>query len=292
VRWATSPPTAPTEGQTTKEQLQPMGITRNSKRKKSKKQKATLKSSKAFIIPNIPIKFNNTNNSSHEAPPVNNSKYPNIYNIARADLSTKEMEILNKGLKFCPTPKQPSALTYESAICNLHRKLLIQGHYALDGPEDTKLNEQLEANKVFQNKYKAPSSWILQSNQELPSILQFAELLKSELIDLPSNSRARQHNIPKRHRSALNRLRQRKDIIIKPADKGGGICILTHKQYTDEAYKQLNNHLHYKELHSDPIPQMQNKIKNIITKHTNTGAIPPKSATLLTQPKPQPARFY
>jgi hypothetical protein len=244
-----------------------------------------------FILTNVQIKFNKSNNNSKEPPPINDSKYPNIYNIARAHLTTTEKEILNKGLKFFPTPKQASAITHETAITNLYRKILIQGHYALEGADDD-IRIRHEADRAFQDKHKAKSSWIPQPNQVLAPILKFAELLKSELIDLPTNSKGREFNISRKHRVALNRIRQRKDIIIKPADKGGGICILTPEQYTKEAYSQLYNDQHYKELHSDPMNSIQTKIRNTITKHNNSGAIPNKTASLLVQQDPKPARFY
>jgi hypothetical protein len=68
--------------------------------------------------------------------------------------------------------------------------------------------------------------------------------------------------------------------------------VLTPEQYTNEAYKQLTNTFHYKELKTDPTNSIQSKIKNTVEKHKNTGAIPPKSASLLIQQEPKPARFY
>ena len=38
-------------------------------------------------------------------------------------------------------------------------------------------------------------------------------------------------------------MQQAGDIVIQPADKGSGICLLDRKDYEEEAYKQLNDTL-------------------------------------------------
>lgn len=50
----------------------------------------------------------------------------------------------------------------------------------------------------------------------------------------------------------LQRLRNNKDLKIKPADKGGSACNTT-KDYVSEAMRQLNNKEHYKPLPKDPL---------------------------------------
>ena len=50
-------------------------------------------------------------------------------------------------------------------------------------------------------------------------------------------------NLPREQREALKSLRLRKDIIIKPADKGSGVVVMD---------RQLTNHTNYETLDSDP----------------------------------------
>ena len=91
---------------------------------------------------------------------------------------------------------------------------------------------------------------------------------------------------------ALHQLSKRKDIIIKPADKGGGITILTPDQYLSEANRQLGNNTHYQPLDNNPMADIQSKIRKVVLKHTLLGTIPKKTAEILIQPNPKPARFY
>ena len=50
------------------------------------------------------------NNNNSKVPPIHDDNYPNIYNLAQAHLNTHEKMILDKGLKFCPTPKATSSI--------------------------------------------------------------------------------------------------------------------------------------------------------------------------------------
>ena len=50
---------------------------------------------------------------------------------------------------------------------------------------------------------------------------------------------------------ALSELKQKKDIAIKPADKGGKIVIWPVEQYLQEAHGQLSDTNYYKEQQSD-----------------------------------------
>ncbi|XP_038075657.1 uncharacterized protein LOC119743326 [Patiria miniata] len=62
-------------------------------------------------------------------------------------------------------------------------------------------------------------------------------------------------------REALKTLRARKDIIIKPADKGSAAVVMGRQQYIDEAMRQLNNQTNYKPLDTDPTG-IQNQVPN------------------------------
>ncbi len=51
--------------------------------------------------------YNLNNNSSVREPlPKTYRKYPNVFNISNTELSGPELDLLNLGLKFCPTPTQ------------------------------------------------------------------------------------------------------------------------------------------------------------------------------------------
>ena len=48
-------------------------------------------------------------------------------------------------------------------------------------------------------------------------------------------------NLPSVERNALRNLQQRTDIVIKPADKGSAVVMLSKEDYIKEADRQLND---------------------------------------------------
>ena len=65
-------------------------------------------------------------------------------------------------------------------------------------------------------------------------------------------ARRYRNNLPPEERTALKHLRQRTDIIIKPADKGIAVVVLSKDDYIREADQQLNNPTHFRQLTMDP----------------------------------------
>ena len=65
------------------------------------------------------------------------------------------------------------------------------------------------------------------------------------------------NNLNQNERQALEKLRSKKSIVIKIADKGGAIVIMNRADYVDKIKKDLNNRKYYKKLD-------YNNIDNII----------------------------
>ena len=81
-------------------------------------------------------------------------------------------------------------------------------------------------------------------------------VLKSVTLDKKTHD-----NLPREERLALNALRSRSDIIIKPADKGSAVVIIDHQKYIDEAHRQLNDPKNYKCLDSNPTGKFSEQIQ-------------------------------
>ena len=103
-------------------------------------------------------------------------------------------------------------------------------------------------------------------------------------------------NLSPLERSALTHLRRRNDVVIKPADKGSAVVVLSREDYIEKAQSQLSNTDHYKKLASDPTPIYATEIKQfvismferkLINKHTKDFLIPhsPKISRLYLLPK-------
>ena len=88
---------------------------------------------------------------------------------------------------------------------------------------------------------------------------------------LAYNHRFQRDNLNKRERVALKRLSNNKDIIIKPADKGGATVILNTGDYITEAMRQLNNEEYFKRVEEDLTSQHEQLINQCISDLINNG---------------------
>ena len=70
--------------------------------------------------------------------------------------------------------------------------------------------------------------------------------------ELENHTTSRKKNLPHKELQAMRKLHNNREIIIKPADKGGSMVIMNTTDYIQEAQRQLLNPEHYKLLTSDP----------------------------------------
>ncbi|XP_076442819.1 uncharacterized protein LOC143281494 [Babylonia areolata] len=101
----------------------------------------------------------------------------------------------------------------------------------------------------------------------------------------------RRSNISHSEQQALMELKQRKDIVIKQADKGGALVVWRKDLYEEEALKQLSNTAHY-----TPMSRSSTKSDNALVRRTvkeviSKGHLPPEATRAITK-EPQESRFY
>ena len=128
-----------------------------------------------------------------------------IYNLAQVSLSEHEKDILNKGLKFCPTPPKSNPIVQQEAIEIFHRKLLLQAYHNKDGSNSTPKNTHLDATQAFIQQNKAPSVWVPQRNDCHPLIYDFAQTLNEELKRITHKGRRNRQNLNTQQQKALKK---------------------------------------------------------------------------------------
>ena len=69
-------------------------------------------------------------------------------------------------------------------------------------------------------------------------------------------------NLDREERTAIKTLKQNKDIINKPVDKGAAIVVMDKTHYVGEAERQLANQVHYKRLEEPVFPKSIPKIND------------------------------
>ena len=93
-------------------------------------------------------------------------------------------------------------------------------------------------------------------------------------------------NLPPEERSDLKHLWQRTDIIIKHADKGFAVVMLSKKDNTREANRELNESIYYRKLPVDTRSQYTAEVKQCVD------SIKKKTKSLLVPHYPREARLY
>ena len=97
-------------------------------------------------------------------------------------------------------------------------------------------------------------------------------------------------NLTFEDKSALNNLKKNQSIVIKPCDKGGGICIMNTKDYLTKIHTHLQDRNTYKPLTFNPTSAIVNDTctlieyihsEHIIDKATKEFLLPPKNTRTL-----------
>ena len=106
------------------------------------------------------------------------------------------------------------------------------------------------------------------------------------------NQRFQRNNLSKREREALDRLSNNKEIVIKPADKGGATVILNAIDYVEEAKRQLDNEIYYKKVESDLTSEHEQLINQCLDTYKNNRELEQEIAKLLKPVKSRTPIFY
>ena len=135
-----------------------------------------------------------------------------VVNLSTRNITSAEIELLEKGLSFLPTPEKSDKWQLTKDLEKLWRDIRLKMHY-LDEP--TSAFSETPA-------FKVPSSWTpLISDTQLEM---FLSELEEEILKIDEAGQ-NYPNLTKDEREALHDLMYDKNIVFKPADKGSGIVI-------------------------------------------------------------------
>ena len=222
-----------------------------------------------------------------------------VINLSSFQLTTPMIDLLSKGLNFCPTPGQPEKFQLRQDLDKFHvslRRKLVFNKYvdsAQQGPQSSviipdedSLSEETGPFDHF--KFKNPSTWNPTAPFQLEAFITFNESKLNELT-FPSDSTP---NLDSVQKTALAELSKAQNIIIKPADKGSAVVIQDLDDYIQEGIRQLSNPNFYVETKDDLTTLHQELITNLIDYLENFGEISKKCANYLRIPNPRTPQLY
>ncbi|XP_068738397.1 uncharacterized protein [Montipora capricornis] len=152
--------------------------------------------------------------------------------------------------------------------------------YFFDENNTTNVNKR-------ENPFHNKSTWNAPTNRE-QALDTFLDTVKLDITTC--KPKPIRDNLTTSERQAIHQLKQRQDIVIKPADKGSGTVIMDKTWYIDECNRQLNNSEFYRRLNEDITVDIQKRVT--VYGRMYTDLIDEKTKQYLIQPDVKPGRFY
>lgn len=171
-------------------------------------------------------------------------------------LSKPQQDLLKKGLTFIPSlnigRKQKIQLEFD--LQNYHRKLQLAWYFRNSNKESPP--------------FMGKSNWIPPRDELPDDIINLIEEDRNHFNKYYRSTKEK-FNLTAEEVIALKELKNAKHIVIKPADKGATIVILSREQYNFEVERQLSDTIYYRKLDKpifwDTIPLID-KILNTLKK--------------------------
>lgn len=122
-----------------------------------------------------------------------------------------------------------------------------------------------------------------------PSIQIFKEMVVKDLVAL----KIPRSNKNSDFQTSMKQICARNDIIIRPADKGGGIVILNKTDYLDEMNRLLSDNETYTSLASNPTTRYKKELLSLVDRAFQSGIVNKKEKAYLVPSAPSiPVIYY
>ena len=206
---------------------------------------------------------------------MNTHRQPVIINLSSQELTTQQINLLQLGLKFTPTPpKNPDELIKDTK--EFTRKLRL-GEYFLDRDENND-------GSIVKNK----SDFMPPRGRNLHLDKCIDHLHASSTAQINNNNS--KPNISHNQQQALKELQNNRNIIIKEADKGGAIVIMDRDYYEEKITEMLADMHIYTEIPNNVDKTTLAKIRGLISHYESI--LTEKEKNYLTQFENQTSQFY
>ncbi|XP_071145079.1 uncharacterized protein [Mytilus edulis] len=220
-----------------------------------------------------------------------------VVNLSSVALSETETKVLSKGLNFCPTPGKIDSILLEDDLDKLARSLRIKEYFSKDttksstDSDTSDLDSDDDQEDVDIPRFRKKSSWIPKPSK-CATLEHIIDKIKSDVTHLSTATSQTFNNLSSEENEAVRLLKNRDDIIIKPADKGSAVVVIDRCDYIQEAERQLSDERFYKKLDSDPTPQFNKEITTNLKNMCEQGHIDETTFKYLKPEKSKPGRFY
>ena len=181
-----------------------------------------------------------------------------IHNLSTHHLSEEEINVLAKGLNFSPNMPFFKRSSDPTEVINDLKKRINTTLYFDQLPIQNADTQDQPLPKKLPS--KGPSTWN-PPNTDHPNVNLFFDQLESLEIQPFEH-----HNDNNNHfLKSFRKLKNNHDIVIKKADKGGGIVILNKNDYIQKILTEhLNDRITYRTIDYDPTPHITRDVNSMI----------------------------
>ena len=192
-----------------------------------------------------------------------------VVNLSDVILTETQTEVLGMGLNFIPTPPCADGEAIQESVRKFSRQMHLR--YFFHGSQRTKEIETFTNKSTWEPPVKDGS--IVTELDDLQNCI--------AVISTPNYQGV---NMTTRQINAIKSLKENKDIIIKPADKGSATVVMSTNCYIQEANRQLANTLHYAPANETIAPVTAAKISSVLDTLQRKGYISRKQLDYLKPP--------
>ena len=176
-----------------------------------------------------------------------------VVNLSDSPLSRAHLDVLNKGLKFVPTP---TTVNIKQCVTEAFEKLR------------NRMSTIYHFHKNLQpyNPLHRKTNWIAPKPKN-KHLLNYFDFLKNDLeifnneVFTITNKKC---NLTPEEKHCLRNLSKNDNIVIKKADKGGSIVIMNREDYLKKVYEHLDNENYYRKINKDPTKDLITNINSFI----------------------------
>ena len=202
-------------------------------------------------------------------------------------LSEDEEKLLQKGLSFIPKTQQIDPFRTLEDTEQYFRKIRLKAFFA-NSPDDENQNvPEVDEFTGFKNKW----SRFTPKPGQFDAVDTYIKNCKKEIKEINFQQKCKSDKMSPKDLEALRSLKQRTDIVIKPADKGGAVVVWAKDAYITEGIKQLSDQKFYKALDEDTTGEIQKDIQKEIDRLIKDGSLKDSAKHLLVA-SPRCSRFY
>ncbi|CAG2199913.1 unnamed protein product [Mytilus edulis] len=175
------------------------------------------------------------------------------------------------GFKFTPTPT-PNTTTLKSDIQQFSRRLRLREYFG---------NGKFDDGSLVRNK----STFTPKTGRD-----EYLDSFIDTISKLPINYHNTKQNLSRREKKSLEELKNNPSIILKEADKGGGIVIMDKTFYREKVLEQLNDNEYYTKLRKNNDKSTIRKIKKLVEEYSES--FTDNEIAYLCDFTPKEANFY